>query len=59
MRHCRPSIRRALLHIEDHIRGCAGGAKYADRGMEDIQRTVKVQPSSPYSLPNERSVSLL
>ncbi len=24
MRHCRPSIGRALLHTGDHIRGCTG-----------------------------------
>ena len=24
MRHCRPSIRRALPHTRDHIRGCTG-----------------------------------
>ncbi len=26
MRHCRPSIGRALLHTGDHIRGCTGPA---------------------------------
>ena len=55
MRHCRPSIRQALPHTGDHIRGCTG-QQYAECSDE---HTVKASASTPYSLPNARAGSLL
>ena len=57
MHHYRPSIRRALPHTGDHIRGCTGPKIRRLNCSEEP--TVKVSAFSAHSIPNARADSLL